>query len=699
MEKYLASKVASRADLFHRVGMISLADDHGAAEEEVDIVAETYYAFAEGGALSTSKQFEYRPQQQRLASEIAETLVTETSIVAEAGTGVGKSLAYLIPSIKYALKSGKKCLLSTHTINLQEQLLHKDVPLAARLLGVPLRYTLLKGRQNYLCPVRLTRALQGKGDLFTSSEAMELKRIYDWSQGTEDGTLSDLDFKPSYKVWQQVCSDPDLGSQKRCGPSGRCHYQEARKRANDSQVVILNHNLFFSLLDIEQDSDAEGFLFARDFAVFDEAHTIENVAAKQLGLNISAGGMRAELNKIFNTRSKKGLLQKAQRLDLAQHVEEATAQVGHFFDNVTEALFPDGEHLTGQRMPGEVRVNDPDLVPNTIGAPLQRLRLSLGELSEETEDEMLTAELTETLRRLGDMQTGVAQFLDMEDEQAVYWAEPARGDYGSMTLRSAPIDIADRLRTVLFTRKRSAIMTSATLAVGSEDLGYFKRRVGAEHSSELMVGSPFDLRRQMQTYVASGMCEPKSRDYSTELTTWILAFLQYCGGRAFILFTSYRDMTLVAEQVRRLCDQQGWECFVQGQGQPRQAMLEGFRNAQNGVLLGTDSFWTGVDVPGDSLSNVIIARLPFEVPSHPVVQARLEDIEQKGGNPFMDYSLPEAVLKFRQGIGRLIRSGKDQGKIFLLDSRIVTKRYGQTFLDCVHPAPVKHLQTVHDLHR
>lgn len=242
-------------------------------------------------------------------------------------------------------------------------------------------------------------------------------------------------------------------------------------------------------------------------------------------------------------------------------------------------------------------------------------------------------------------------------------------------------------------------MTSATLSVSGNNIQYFKRRVGADRATEAVVGSPFDLGSQMESYVASGMCEPRDQHYGQELVTWITAFLEYCQGRAFVLFTSYRDMTMVAEQVRRQCGRNGWDCFVQGTGSSRQVMLEGFRNAENGVLLGTDSFWTGVDVPGQALSNVIIARLPFEVPSHPVVQARLEDITAKGGNSFMDYSLPEAVLKFRQGIGRLIRSGKDRGKVLILDSRVVHKRYGEDFIKCLQPSPIKFLKNVNELTR
>lgn len=668
------------------------------------LIEETRLAFSKQGVLSQSPQFEFRPQQQDLASEIANSLVSGNSLVAEAGTGVGKSLAYLIPAIRYAMESEKKCLLSTHTINLQEQLLHKDVPLAAKLLGIPLSFTLLKGRQNYLCPTRLKRALQGKGDLFTSTEVIELKRIYEWSQETEDGTLSDLDFKPSYKVWSAVCSEADLCTQRRCGPSGKCHYQEARRRANESQVVILNHTLFFSLLDLDVANDAEGFLFPRDFIVFDEAHTLENVAAKQLGLRVSAAGLRMELNKIYNPRSKKGILRSADRLDLAPSIEKVIDLSSNFFDEVSEAIFPlgnmDSEVPVNQPkrpQPKEVRVRESDVVQNTISGPLGLLSAELSNIVEDTDNEMLQGEVNDAMRRLGEVQDGISQFLNMEDEESVYWAEAGRGEFASVTLRSAPVNVADRLRDVLFSPGRSAIMTSATLSVNSGNMQYFKRRVGAERAKELVVGSPFDLARQMETYVASGMSEPRDPRYSQELVQWVCAFLEYCQGQAFVLFTSYRDMMMVADEAKKVCMKNGWECFVQGSGSSRQMMLQGFREAKNGVLLGTDSFWTGVDVPGEALSNVIIARLPFEVPSHPVVQARLENITHDGGNSFMDYSLPEAVLKFRQGVGRLIRSGKDQGKVLILDSRVVSKKYGQTFLDCLVPSPVKMVKSSQEL--
>lgn len=677
--------------------MIGIVEEHGVRS---NLVEETRHAFSTEGLLSKSPQFEFRAQQQDLATAIADTLLREQSLVAEAGTGVGKSLAYLIPAIQYALDSDKKCLLSTHTINLQEQLLNKDVPLAARLLGKPITYTLLKGRQNYLCPTRLTRALQGKGDLFTSSEALELKKIYDWAQETEDGTLSDIDFKPSYRVWSAVCSESELCTQRRCGPSGKCHYQEARKRANESQVIILNHTLFFSLLDLDDIGDRDGYLFPRDFIIFDEAHTLENVAAKQLGLRVSAAGLKMELGKIYNSRSKKGIIRSAERLDLAPAVEKVYEMADHFFDGITESLFPDGvlQAPTPANSPNrprskEVRVRESDVVPNTLGGPIGLLRGELSEILEDTENEMLQSEVTDCLRRLGDVQDGISQFLNMEDEESVYWAEQSGGEYTSVTLHSAPTNVAERLRDVLFGGGKTAIMTSATLSVSDGDVQYFKRRIGAERAGELVLGSPFDLATQMETYVAAGITEPKDPRHIDELKHWVTSFLQYCGGKAFVLFTSYRAMKDVALEVEQLCRANGWDCYVQGQGSSRQQMLQGFRDSGNGVLLGTDSFWTGVDVPGEALSNVIIARLPFEVPSHPVVQARLENIEFDGGNAFMDYSLPEAVLKFRQGIGRLIRSKSDRGKVLILDSRVVSKRYGKTFLECMAPSPIRRVQS------
>jgi len=678
--------------------MISIAEDLGSLSF---LINETQNAFSPQGLLSKSKQFEYRPQQQELATEIARSLVDDTSLVAEAGTGVGKSLAYLIPAIRYAIEAEKKCLLSTHTINLQEQLLNKDLPLAIKILGEDIPYTLLKGRQNYLCPTRLKRALQGKGDLFTSTEVSELKQIYDWAETTSDGTLTDLPFKPSYRVWSQVCSDSDLCSQRRCGPTGKCWYQEARRRANESKVIILNHNLFFSLLDLTDIEDRDGYLFARDFVVFDEAHTLENVAAKQLGLRISAVGLKMELNKVYNTRNRKGILRNADRLDLAPAIEKVSTLATDFFDDVTEAVFQQNMSKTGDSKPPpkEVRITQSDIVPNTISAPLGLLKIELGDIAETTENDMLKSEVNEVIKRLGDIQEGIGQFLNMEDEDSVYWVEAGRGEFASVTLRTAPINVADRLREVLFGTGKTAIMTSATLSVGDGDVQYFKRRVGAERAHEIVVGSPFDLAKQMHTYVASGISDPRSPQHLKELKQWICAFLEFCEGRAFVLFTNYRDMQAVAPEVQSLCETNHWDCFVQGSGRSRQDMLQGFRKSDNGVLLGTDSFWTGVDVPGEALSNVIIAKLPFEQPSHPVVAARLEDIKTSGGNSFMDYSLPEAVLKFRQGVGRLIRSENDHGKVLILDSRVIHKRYGSTFLDCLTPSPIKVMQCPEDLYR
>lgn len=668
--------------------MIHLNDQIGDLE---DLIKETQSDFSDTGMLSESEKFEYRPQQQQLAVNVAENLVNRSHLLAEAGTGVGKSLAYLIPSIKYALAADRKCIISTHTINLQEQLLHKDVPLAVKLIGKPVQFTLLKGRQNYLCPTRLKRALQSKGDLFNASEVEELKLIWKWSEKTADGTLSDLDFKPSYKVWSQVCSESDICTQRRCGPTGQCHYQEARKRANDSQLIILNHTLFFSVIDPYQAEKETGFLFPNDFVVFDEAHTLENVAAKQLGLRVSALGVRMELQKLYNPRTRKGVLRSCQRTDIAEKVDVVADKASEFFTDIDEVLFEMGN--------GEVRVKEPEIVPNTLSLSLQDLLMELNEAAEEVDHEITKAELNDSIRKLGDINDSVKTFLNQGDGESVYWAEKTgTEDRNNLTLSSAPIDLAERLKRFLFASNKCTIMTSATLSVkGNNDLSYFKRRVGADFANELIVGSPFDYGKQMKVFIGSEVPDPRHDDYQKCLIDWVVTYLDKAGGRAFVLFTSYRLMQAVGTEVERLCAKEGWDFFQQGESLSRQGMIDGFRASENAVLLGTDSFWTGVDVPGEGLSNVIITRLPFEVPTHPVIEARHEAIEAKGMNSFMHYSLPEAVLKFRQGIGRLIRSEHDRGNIVILDNRVLTKNYGKDFLSCVAPAVVKSIPSPHKL--
>lgn len=640
--------------------------------------------FSESGLLSRSPDFEYRPGQQAMAEAVAAALEHGEPLVVEAGTGVGKSLAYLVPAALHAVQEGRKAVISTHTINLQEQLLTKDVPIVQKLFPDRVRAVLLKGRQNYVCPSRLERAMEGAGDLFTSSETEELRALWTWCQTTRDGTLTDIPFSPSPRVWSQVCSEAHACTVKRCGPTGRCFYQEVRKRIGDSDIVVLNHTLFFTLLSQVEDFGVgeDGFLFPDDFVVFDEAHTLENVAARQLGLLLSQGGLRFDIQRLYNPRTKKGLFALARSA-------EGVRSVAHLLDEVA-AFFRSVEGECGFRGPSrEFRVRRPGLVTDSLTGPLLAVQQLAGEAAEEVKREGARSELQELARRLRDARATVARFLDHDLEDHVYWVErggEGRGE-GSLSLNAAPVDVAGQLRRVLFGEGKTAVLTSATLGTGDDELLFFRRRVGALGARALKIGSPFDYDRQMKLYVVRSMPEPAARDYPDALARWIAHFLAESDARAFVLFTSYRQMIDSANRLEGFVRERGWTFLVQGRGIARHRMLEEFRDSGRGVLFGTDSFWTGVDVPGEALTNVVITRLPFAVPDHPLTASRLERIEQDGGNPFVEYSVPEAVLKLRQGIGRLIRSRRDRGIAAILDPRILTKPYGRTFLGALPVRP------------
>lgn len=653
-----------------------------AAGAHPGLEAEMRVAFSDEGLLASSPDFEFRPEQQQMAAAVGRALEKRESLVVEAGTGVGKSLAYLLPAVQYALEAGRKAVISTHTINLQEQLLGKDLPLVRKLIGVPFEAVLLKGRGNYLCPARLKRAVQQSGDLFNTSETEELRAIRDWAMKTSDGTLSDMDFQPSMKVWHQVCSEAQICTTRFCGPGGNCFFQEARKLAGEARVVVVNHTLFFALLNTELETESKGFLFPNDFVVFDEAHTLESIAASQLGLRLSQSGLRYDLQRLYNPRSRKGLLRTMQAGKPMIGVEAALHEADEFFARL-------GEASTFGEWSREFRVREPEMIDNTLAEPLRELWQEIETLAADCDNDTTRAELQDGARRLREAHGALRMFLDQEDRDCVYWVERGGQDRTSYSMHAAPVNVADRLRPLLFGPDKTAILTSATLAVGDPELNYYRRRVGAENVRAVQIGSPFDYQKQMRLFVVKSMPDPGAKGYEEDLAGWIEHFLRRTDGRAFVLFTSYRVMQSVAAALGEVCKASGWQLLVQGGEMTRHRMVEEFRNDERSVLFGTDSFWAGVDVPGKALSNVIVTRLPFAVPDHPLTASRLELIEANGGNPFMEYSVPEAILKLRQGVGRLIRSTKDKGIVAILDNRIVTRRYGRVFIDALPDAPLE----------
>jgi ATP-dependent DNA helicase DinG len=658
--------------------VIALKDSLGS-----DFVERVRTIFAPDGLLAKARNFEYRPQQQAMAAAIAAALEDQRHLVVEAGTGVGKSLAYLVPATLFALEQNRKAIISTHTINLQEQLLNKDIPILKKILPLEFEATLMKGRQNYLCGRRLDRAIVQANELFTTTEQSELARLAEWARTTRDGTLSDVPIDPDPKVWAQVCSEAHLCTTKTCGQDPRCFFQQARKRVLAADLVVLNHTLLFMLLGSpeEQEDREEGYLFPNDFLIFDEAHTLEQTASRQIGIGVSQYGLRATIQRLYNARSKKGLFtvtRDAPGVTLAASLIE---EADRFFDSVEQrADFKKGR---------EYRVREPDFVNDAITGRLAGLQARILEVVRKTEDEFLRAELQELGRRIRDMREGISVFLQQSASEYVYWVERTGKAAQNITLNAAPVDVAPVLRRMLFRENCSSILTSATLAVGRPDLAYFRRRVGATEAEPLQLGSPFDFEKQMQLFVVRKMPDPREAAYPDALAKWIGQFVSETDGRAFVLFTSYRAMQLLATAMEPFFVRQKMNLLVQGKGAPRSRLLEEFKTTPRSVLFGTDSFWMGVDVPGDALSNVIITRLPFAVPDHPLIEAKLELIEARGGDAFSGFSLPEAILKLRQGVGRLIRTKSDHGIVVILDNRVLTKSYGRSFLQALPPCPVK----------
>ena len=539
-------------------------------------------------------------------------------------------------------------VISTETITLQEQLIEKDLPFLKETAGLNFTAALAKGRGNYLCLRRLHLLSDDRKEQLIPNHTMlfELEKLSKWSETTSSGDFDRDGINIDASVWSMVCCEGGNCLGGRCSFFRQCFYFRARRSWEKSNIIVANHALFFTDLKIRQ-AEGVGAALLPNYSgvIIDEAHTLENSAADHLGLMVSELGMRFWLNRLFQPESGRGLLMHrgTHELELRHIVHDLRDQIKLFFRTFSEYVSKSGDSIR--------RVLQPDLFPDTISGKLSQLRRGLAELTD---------------------------YLEEDDDEKEYRCELI-----------SPVNVAKLLHNMLFSLPIPVILTSATLTV-NRSFDYYLGRIGFTSGETLQLDSPFPPDKVKMVLVKS-ISDPNSEQYLEELPGKLVEAIRATQGKAFVLFTNYQQMRFCAECLRSFFNDEGIRLLVQGDDLRRTAMIHAFKEDIDSVLFGVDSFWTGVDIPGEALSNVIIAKLPFPQPNNPLIKARSEELEKRGLNSFMHYSLPEAVLKFRQGVGRLIRSSSDSGYIFIMDQRIISKRYGKLFIDSLPPYPIKYI--------
>jgi ATP-dependent DNA helicase DinG len=680
--------------------------------------------FSEDGFLAAVlPDFEFRPEQLRMARIVEEAFGSGKVAVVEAGTGTGKSLAYLVPGIKRALLSGEPLVVSTRTINLQEQLYLKDIPFLRGILPENFSACLVKGWSNYLCLRRFYSALRSESRMPGGREHPELAHLVS-RNGDTAFDRSSLPVEISDSLWSLVCSEAELCLRDRCPFFSRCRLHEERRRMASSRILVVNHSILMADLALRMDSESsQGLLPPYRFLVVDEAHHLADVATEFLGRSFSFPELIFLLNGLYRKEASEaegGLLTLLRSMVLRSGIEEKVRN--EVRDSLDRELIPGvlslrdrgsffEESLLGwlarrnRRDPDEKKVRltgeitaGPEWAAlkeegEGLARSLERLSSILGDVHHSLssheqffreEQESLLAETRFLKRRLEKYGEALRFILEGGDDSQVYWMESfRRSRAGSAALRSAPLRVAEDISSALLEKMEGAVFTSATLAVG-KNLDFFKEQCGIsllppERILEAVLASSFDFRKQVFLGIPTDVPDPSSGEYLAGSLPGLVRLVNMMEGRTFILFTSAGMLRLFAEGLRGPLEESGIDFLVQGD-LPRHALLQEFKRRDRAVLLGMDSFWEGVDVPGKDLECVILARLPFRVPTEPIVEARSEEIERGGKSSFAHYSLPMAVLKFKQGFGRLIRSRSDRGVILVLDNRLINRRYGRRFL-------------------
>ncbi len=667
--------------------LIPVAADPHEANVNSEVLHSEQILGPQGRIAARLPRYEFRSQQLEMAQAVEQAIAQRQHLIVEAGTGTGKSFAYLVPTILSVLnaqalapsndqkpRDKKRVIISTHTISLQEQLMQKDIPFLNSVLPVEFSAVLVKGRGNYVSLRRLQGAVERSLSLFPDDRHLQqLHTLRDWAKKTTDGSLADLGFRPLPELWEEARSEHGNCLGRKCPTHEDCLYYKARRRAWNADLLVVNHALFFADLALRR----EGASILPDYqvVVFDEAHTLEGVASDHLGDAISNLQVNYLLNKLYNDRAKKGLLEYHGYTKGQQQVGRLQQMADHFFTALDLRL--------SHKASANGRVRQPLSIDNGLSPELHQLGVGINEFAEKIDREEDRTELNAQADRLFTLATSLKNWLEQSLPDSVYWAEVTRGRQLRLKLTAAPVEIGNVLREELFNKVPTTILASATIAVGKQSFGFIKKRIGLDGGTELKVGSPFDYRRQMKLILCRSMPDPSTEPVAYEAAAFerIKKYVAQTHGRAFVLFTSYKMLNACADRLRPWFQQQGLTLYAQGPDVTRSLLLERFRKDPAGVLFGSDSFWQGVDVPGEALQNVIITRLPFSVPDQPLLEARVERIRQRGGNPFMEYQVPEAVIKLKQGFGRLIRTQDDTGQVVILDPRVLTKRYGHIFLD------------------